>query len=357
MRESRHLRLVAAIGLLCVPAFSVGCEDPKPNPTTTSSGSTSSSSGGGGGNGGSGGTAGSGGSGGSGGAATTQLDAVVTDMLPFDATPDNTGDNVYAVGLDVDGNAVINQAKMDGSTPSKALWTGAPLVSPINIATNTDGQTLFVTDPGAEDPSGNPGRIFTIPAAGGNIGIVTKADGYRPRGLEIALDDGKETIFFAGTDPMGEAGVFKVLADDSAPVVVVAKGEPFNDPSGIVVSQKGDVYACDAANGEDARGSVIAVQGGSASIIAGGVRAGFPCGISLTADEGSVLVSGFDPVKRTDTIVIVNLVTKIPTYFSAGIDTYVESAGLHRAKQGGNTFAWADSQAGGTGTVFRVKLP
>lgn len=355
MRESRHLRLIAAFGLLCVSAVAVGCEDPKPNPTTGSSGSTASSSSGG--NGGSGGTAGSGGSGGSGGAAMAELDAVVTDMLPFDATPDSTGDNVYAVGLDKDGNPVINQAKMDGSAPSKALWTGAPLVSPLNIATNTDGQTLFVTDPGAEDPSGNPGRIFTIAAAGGTIGILTKADGYRPRGLEVALEDGKEMVFFAGTDPAGEAGVFKVLADDSSPVVVVAKGAPFNDPSGIVVSQKGDVYACDTAGGDDNRGSIIAVQGGSASVIVAGVRAGFPCGVSMTTDEGSVLVSAFDPVKRTDTVIIVDLITKNPTYFSAGIDTYIESAGLHRAKQGGNTYAWADSAVGGTGTVFRVKLP
>jgi hypothetical protein len=355
MRESRHLRLIAALGLLSVSAVSIGCEDPKPNPTSSST--SSSSGGGGGGNGGSGGTAGSGGSGGSGGAAMAQLDAVVTDMLPFDATPDTTGDNVYAVGLDKDGNAVINQAKMDGSTPSKALWTGAPLVSPINIATSMDGQTLYVTDPGAEDPTGNPGRIFSIAAAGGNIGIVTNADGYRPRGLEVATEDGKDVIYFAGLDPMGEAGVFKLPADNSGPIVTVAKGAPFNDPSGIVVSQKGDVYACDSANGEDARGSIIAVQGGAASVIVNGVRAGFPCGVSLTADETNVLVSAFDPVKKTDTVIIVNLVTKNPTYFSSGIDTYVESAGLHRAKQGGNTYAWADSQAGGTGTVFRVKLP
>lgn len=341
MRKSRHLRLIAVTGLLCASFAAIGCEDDKPA-TTTSSGSGSSSSGGG--------------SGGNGGSGSVQLDEAVTDMIPFDATPDSTGDNVYAVGMDKDGNPVISQAKMDGSAPSKALWTGTPLEAPLNIATSTDGKMLYVTDPGAEDPSGNPGRIFSIPADGGSIAIVTNADGYRPRGLEIMSDDGKDVIFFAGTDPMGEGGVFKVPADDSGPVVTIAKGAPLHDPSGVAVSANGDVYACDTVQDSDALGSIVAIKGGAASTIASGVRAGFPCGVALTADESTLLVSALDPDKHTDTVIIVDLSTNGLSYFAEGIDEYVESAGLHRAKQGGNTFAWADSTAGG-GKVFRVRLP
>jgi hypothetical protein len=352
MRELRHLRLIAATGLLVTCFAAIGCEEDK-NPVTTTGSTGSGGSGGSGGNAGSGGAGGSGGTGGMSGG--VQLDTAVTDMIPFDATPDLTGDNVYAVGLDKDGNAVISQAKMDGSLTSKALWTGAPLVSPLNITTSTDGKTLFITDPGAEDPSENPGRIFTIPADGGGIDIVTGADGYRPRGLEILSVDGKDVIFFAGTSPNGENGVFKVPADNSGPATAVAIGAPFNDPSGVVVSANGDVYACDTAQDADGLGSVIAVKGGTATTLKTGVRAGFPCGIALTADESTLMVSALDPLEQTDTVIMIDLATNEATYFSDGINTFVESAGLHRAKQGGNTFAWADSLANG-GRVFRLIL-
>lgn len=355
MKDRRHLRLVAASSLLCAASFAVGCDGDKPPSTSNSTSSSSSSGSGGGGSGGSGGSAGNGGNGGSPGAT---VQAALSDMIPFDATPDTTGDNVYAVGLDVDGNAVINQGKLDGSVPSKALWTGSPLVSPLNIAVSTDGNTLYVTDPGAEDPSGNPGRIFNIPAAGGGIAIVTKADGYRARGLEIMSENNADMIYFAGTNPMGEAGIFKVPADDSGAVVTLAKGGELRDPSGIVVSKEGVVYACDTVQDADGLGSLVAIKGGTATTIATGVRAGFPCGVALRDDDSALYVSGFDPVKRTDAVIIVDLATNNLSYFADGIDTFVESAGLHRAKLGGNTFAWADTTNGnGLGTVFRVTLP
>ena len=347
--ESRHLRLIAATGLLCVGFAAVGCSDENPN-TTTSSGSTSSSSSGGGG-GGSGGTGGSGG----GATGTAQLEAAVKDIIPFDAAPDGKGDNVYVVGLDAMGNAVISQGKMDGSAASKALWTGTPLVAPLNVAVSTDNATVYVTDPGAEDPNGNYGRLFNIPAAGGAIAIVTNADGYRARGLEIASEDGKDMIYFAGTNPAGEPGIFKVPADDSAAVTTIAKGSPLQDPSGVVVSKTGDVYACDTVQDSDGMGSIVGIKGGAATTIATGVRAGFPCGVALTDDESTLLVSAIDPIKHTDTVILINLSTNALSYFADGIDTFVESAGLHRAKQGGNTFAWADTTNGsGVGTVFKV---
>jgi len=66
-----------------------------------------------------------------------------------------------------------------------------------------------------------------------------------------------------------------------------------------------------------------------------------------------LLVSALDVDKQTDVVISVDIATKMPTFLSQGIDTFTESAGLHRAKKAGNTFAWADSTANG-GTVFRV---
>jgi hypothetical protein len=186
---------------------------------------------------------------------------------------------------------------------------------------------------------------------------VTNADGYRARGLEVTSEDGKDMIYFAGNDPTGMPGIFKVPADDSGAVTTIAKGSPLQDPSGVVVSTKGDVYACDTVQDADGMGSLIAVKGGAATQIATGVRAGYPCGVALTNDEAGLLVSAFDPVNHTDTVILVDLSTSAMSYFANGIDTYVESAGLHRAKQV-DTFAWADTRAGanGTGTVFKVEL-
>lgn len=335
MREWRHLRLIATTSLLCASLAAFGCSDGKQTGTSSTGGSSTSS----------------------GGTGKAELSAAVTDITPIDATPDGAGDNVYVVGLDKDSSAVINQAKMDGSAPSTPLWTGDPLVSPLNIAASTDSKTLFIADPAAEDAADKLGRIFTIPATGGTLDIVTNADGYRARGLEIMSEDGKDMIFFAGTDPMGEAGIFKVPADNSGPVVPVASGGGMVDPSGVVVSANGAVYACDTVQDADGLGSVFSVKDGVATTIATGVRAGFPCGVSLSSDDSTLIVSALDPEKHTDTVVLINLSTNEITYFSDGIDTFLESAGLHRAKDGGNTYAWADSQAGETGTVFRVKLP
>jgi DNA-binding beta-propeller fold protein YncE len=284
------------------------------------------------------------------------LKVAVTGLIPFDATPDNTADNVYVVGLDVDSNPVISQAKLDGSATPKALHTGDPLVSPLNIAVGTDGMMLYVADPGAEDPAGKLGRIFSIANDGGALGNVTGADGYRARGLEIISVDGKDIIYFAGTDPAGEAGVFKVPADNSGSLEVVAKGAPFQDPSGIAVTAKGDVYVCDTVQDSDGLGIVVAIKSGAVSTLLTGVRAGFPCGIALSLEDSSLVISAFDPIKKTDTVINYDLASNTSTMFSEGIDTFIESAGLHRAKQGGNTFAWSDSIANG-GTVFRITMP
>lgn len=356
MRELRHLGLIAATGLLGLSFAAFGCSDDTKRPTTSStssSGSTSSSSSSGGGEGGTGGTGGTGGMGGSS-PGMAKLDTAVTDLIPFDATPDPKGDAVYIVGLDKQGNPVVASSKLDGSmAASKALFAGSPLTTPLNIATSTDGGKLYIADPGAEDATGKIGRIFAMPNDGGTPSPVTNADGYRARGLETLSIENKDVIYFAGTDPTGVAGIFKVPADDSAPVDVVAKGAPFQDPSGIAVNSNGDVFACDTVQDSDRLGIVVSVVGGKATTLLTGVRPGFPCGVALMDGEKALLVSAFDFVKKTDALMTIDLSTNMTTSFSSGVDTFVEAAGLHRAKQAVNTFAWVDSIANG-GTVFRI---
>jgi hypothetical protein len=359
MRELRHLSLIAVAGLLGLSFAAFGCSDDTKPPTTTSTGSSTStsSSSSGGGEGGNGGTGGTGGTGGMGGSSSgmAKLDTAVTDLIPFDATPDVKGDAVYIAGLDKQGNPVIASAKLDGSAAaSKVLSSGAPLVAPLNIAISTDGATLYIADPGAEDATGKVGRIFKMANDGGTLAPITNADGYRARGLEALSVENKDVIYFAGTDPTGVAGIFKVPADDSAPVDVVAKGAPFQDPSGVAVNANGDVFACDTVQDSDRLGIVVSVIGGNVKPLLSGLLPGFPCGVALLEGEKALLVSSRDPVKKTDAVLTIDLSTNMTTSFSMGVDTFVEAAGLHRAKQAGNTFAWADSLANG-GTVFRIQ--
>jgi hypothetical protein len=101
---------------------------------------------------------------------------------------------------------------------------------------------------------------------------------------------------------------------------------------------------------------VVAVNAGVVTTLATGVRVGYPCGVALDIEDSVLLVSALDPIKKTDVIIRIDLGSKTSTLESQGIDTFLEPAGLHRAKQGGNTFAWADSIANG-GTIFRVTFP
>jgi hypothetical protein len=75
-------------------------------------------------------------------------------------------------------------------------------------------------------------------------------------------------------------------------------------------------------------------------------------------DEKLLYVSALDPVTLTDAIAIVDVAgsaTQTPGMFTMGIDTFSESAGLHRGKNVA-VFAWADSSAGPNGgKVFAVK--
>lgn len=349
MRESRHFRLsrpVVLSSLLFAALAAQACGGDENKATS-----------------GTGGTGGMGGAGGAGGGQSAGVSPAANGTefsRPFDATPDPKGDEVYFSALDPNGEPAIFKSKLDGTGTASPLFAGAPLVTPLNLATSTDGTKIFVTDTGADTGAadGDAGRIFVIANDGGTPSPLTAADRYRPRGIEVVSEDGADVIYFAGTEPGGEAGVFKMAADGSGAVAVVAKGAPFVDPSGVVVSASGDVYACDTTQ-DDGHGSVIAVEGGAATTLATGIRAGYPCGITTTADGSTVLVSALDAEKGTSTVVVVDIATKGVSLFSNGIDMNTESGGLHRAKAIGNVFAWAGATAGAgsSGTVYRVQLP
>jgi len=373
MTDARHRGLWHRTGLiggagamLLLAAAAQGCSDEPASTTTTTSTSTSTGTGGtGGGAGGEGGGtggAGGGAGGAGGGSASIEISAACTGSdtsfsTPFDATPDPEGLNVYFTALNANGEAGVFKGPSAGGGACNPIHQGDPLVAPFNIAIASDSKTLFLADSGSDDAAEtDSGHVFTLPASGGAPAIFIGTEGRRPRGIDVYKDADAELLYFTGTDPItGERGVFSVISAGGQ-VSAVAKGAAFKDPSGIVVSSKKTAYVCDTTGTESEIANILSVDAqGNVTTLVSGIHAGYPCGIALTVDEGLLFVSAIDAATGTDVIARIKVDTKDVDYLSKGIETFTESAGLHRARNA-DSYAWADSKANGKGTVFTVKL-
>jgi hypothetical protein len=82
---------------------------------------------------------------------------------------------------------------------------------------------------------------------------------------------------------------------------------------------------------------------------------GFPAGVAITREGGTVLISGLDPRTRTDVVYLLDTASGGLAMVSEPISGFTESAGLHRAHES-NVFAWADSEANDSGTVYTLEL-
>lgn len=269
---------------------------------------------------------------------------------PFDAVPSPDGSKVYFTGVNAKGPGVFTSAATGGTVTEIAA--GAPFVAPFGIDISVDGTKLYVADAAAGTGTNDRGEIFSVAAAGGSPAAVNGPTGYAPRGTALVVEGGAETLYFTGTSTVdGKAGLFKVPAAGGT-VSAVYKGPPLRDPSGIAVTSNTlDAYVLDLVSATSGAATVYKVSGGTPSVLLGEVGVGYPAGIALSRDDSTLYVSGLDPVTRTDVVYAVNLATQVRTALTAGINTFFEPAGLHRARNA-DVFAWADSLANSTGTVF-----
>jgi hypothetical protein len=270
---------------------------------------------------------------------------------PFDATPSPDGKTVYYTALrEESGERIPGIFKVPASGGEiEMLASGEPLAAPLGITVSLDGATLYVADPGAA----NGGAIMTLSSSGGAVSSLGGTAGYRPGGLVVAKVNEQPGLWFTGMDPStGARGVF-TTAPGGGGATAVATGAPFVEPGGIAVSKEGRVFGADTL-ASDGQSALIEVNGGQATRFVEGIGVGFPAGVTLTHDESTIVVSGLDPVSRTDVVYMVNAETREVSRFTDTVSAFHEPAGLHRAHDA-NVFAWADSRANDTGTVYVLK--
>ena len=268
---------------------------------------------------------------------------------PIDATPSPDGARVYYLAFSTDAagesQAGVFATAADGGKID-TLASGPPLLTPVGITISLDGKQLFIADAAAGDDAS--GGLFALAADGGAPSLLSGTAGYRPAGVTIAKTGDDALLYFTGRDPnSGQAGVFSVAPSGGA-VRALHAGDDISQPGGVTVSGAGDVYIADVTE-DGAR--VLRVHDDAADTFVDDIGVGFPAGITLTHDDRTLLVSGLDPDTKHDLVYFVDVASKKLTLLRDPVAAFSESAGLHRAHDR-DLFAWADSEANATGTVY-----
>jgi sugar lactone lactonase YvrE len=268
---------------------------------------------------------------------------------PFDATPSPDGSVVYFTAIGSDGTGGVFSTSAAGGSATR-LDMGGILVSPFGITISADGTQLYVADPGNDDDTtAQYGAILALPSAGGTPTVVGGTQGLIPRGVVATAS----ALYFAGgATATSPAGLYQIALSGGTPTTI-ASGPPFVDPCGVAVTSTGDIYVVDTVASPSLLASVILVHSGQASEFVTDIGVGYPAGIALVQDESALLVSGLDPSSSTDVVYRISPLGSAPqmTSFNQTISAFNEPAGLHRAMNA-DIYAWADSLANGTGTVY-----
>jgi hypothetical protein len=277
-------------------------------------------------------------------------------LAPVDATPSPDGKRIYYLAVANDGSdqphagVFAVDADAEGTGAIEELTMGEPLLTPLGIESSLDGSALFIADTTAGADAN--GAVFRLAAAGGSPAIVPGTEGYRPAGIVIGRQRGEEVLYFTGHDPAsGQGAVFRIASSGGAAQRLASFGVE-SEPGGVTVANNGDLYVADHA-GASAR--VLRVRSGKVTVYVTDIGLGFPAGIALTSDSRTLLISGLDMHTKHDVVYSVDVGNKKLGRFTEGIATFSESAGLHRAHDV-DVFAWADSQALDSGTVYTVRF-
>jgi sugar lactone lactonase YvrE len=291
--------------------------------------------------------------------ATPEIGIAANDenvRAPMDATPSPDGERVYYTALQRGESGenipgVFSASASGGGIETLAL--GGLLEAPVGISISLDGERIFVADSAAGDGD-QSGAILTLPEDGGDAEIVAGTAEYVPSGLVIAQVLGEERLYFTGRESStGRAGLFRVAPGGGA-VQRLAHDARFGDPAGVAVAADGTAYVVDALS-EEGGARLVRVRGDDAEVVLDHIGVGFPAGVAVTQDASTVLVSAIDPKRLRDVVYVLDTASGKASILSKPFRDFTEAAGLHRAHEK-DVFAWADSEANGSGTVYMVKL-
>jgi DNA-binding beta-propeller fold protein YncE len=256
------------------------------------------------------------------------------------------------------------QGVTEAASPHMNIAANDPAVqAPLDATPSPDGEKVYFTalalsadsdpTPAVFGTTADGGAIETLAAEGGEPTAVSGTEGYGPHGVVIAREHGKEWVYFTGRDPeSGLAGVYRTPPDGGG-VETMMQDESFVDPGGVAVADSGDVYVIDG-RGSQGTASLLRVHAGTATTVIDGLGVGFPAGLTLTLDGKTALISGLDPITKHDVVYFVEVATGKLSILSKPVHAFSEPAGLHRAHNA-DVFAWADSEANDTGTVYVLK--
>jgi hypothetical protein len=267
-----------------------------------------------------------------------------TFRLPLDAALSPDGKTAYFTALADDGAALF-KAPASGGMPTKL----ADLLAPLGVEVSADGNSVLVADTAVESSDGALGAIVSVPSGGGSPSTLSGTVGALPRGIGISGD----RVVFSGVDPAdGVPGIFQVGANGGALTTVQKSG--LIDPTGVAVASTGEVYALDAESEGSATRRIVKVAGGNVTVLTQGLRVGFPAGIALAQNEHVLVVASTDPASgrnRFERFTLAGALAGAPA--NTGVANFSDAAGLHRAQRA-DTYAFVDSSANDTGTVFVV---
>ncbi|WP_437732285.1 hypothetical protein [Sorangium sp. So ce1335] len=341
----RSAGVLCAVASLAAAAGNPGCSRAKDAPGQTVASSA-------GGTGGATAASGTGGGGGAGGDAPYAI-APLAPAMALDATPDAGAAYVYFTGVDAGGRAGVFRVSARGGASAAAIAAGPPLVAPLGIAASAGGGRVFVADPGAGSSAlDDAGALFAIELPGGALAPIRGGEGHAARGLEVVRGaDGEEQLVFSGRDREdGQPGVF-FLPAGGGEARAIAKGSPLVDPSGVAIAGGGDVFVCDTLAGPDGAATIFRIEDGFVSPFATGLRAGYPCGLSLTRDDAALLVLTRDATRGAAEVVRIELSSGARSTVATGAAGHGEPGGLHRAKAA-DVFAFVEHGAKEQDSVF-----
>jgi hypothetical protein len=266
-----------------------------------------------------------------------------TISTPLDATPNSTGEMVYFIASGANGVGVF-QVPMSGGAAT-IVKVGEPFVQPASLAMSSDDKWIFVADTEAQ-------VIFRLSLEDNSVEVLAATEGTAPKGLEVVPLNGEDQIYFTGQDlGDGQMAVFRIAPSGGEPVVI-AKGAPFENLSGVTATEEGLVFVSDRGQQED-QGVIYRIDDGITPI-ARNLNLGNPAGLALTPDASVLAVSSLSNDGHAQ-VVLINLSTLESSIFNRVIGENVSAGGLHRSHGSSEVvFAWADVEGD---QVYKVKPP